>query len=424
MQIDKKTIRNLFIAAAGCIFLYWFLHETERLQGLWSGTIKLVWPFILGAIFAFILNVPMRGIERKLNFIQKPGLQRILSIFLTFIFLLLILFGVIWLLIPQISETIQALQPKLVDFFVNAEASIRGFLYEHPEIMEWVNANTDLESLNWAGIIEKAVTMVTDSLSAIAGGAFTAVGSIVGIILDFVIALVFSLYCLSRKEILARQGRRVLYAVLPERISDEIIRIFRLTNTTFSNFISGQCLEVCILGVLFAVTMTIFKMPYVPLVSVLIGITALIPIVGAFVGCIFGAFFILVNDPLQAVWFVIMFLVLQQIEGNLIYPRVVGTSIGLPGMWVLVAVTVGGEFLGISGMLLMIPIASVLYTLAREYTNKRLAKRQVNPEKLMDHPPELKSKFKQNREIRKEQKLLKQMKQLTTHHSHSNDNKE
>ena len=165
-------------------------------------------------------------------------------------------------------------------------------------------------------------------------------------------------------------------------------------------------------------------MPYVPLISVVIAITALVPLVGAFIGCFLGAFFILVNDPIQALIFVAMFLVLQQIEGNLIYPKVVGTSIGLPGMWVLVAVTVGGELMGVAGMLIMIPISSVLYALLREFTDKRIAQREIDPEKLRDHPPELKSKFKENRERKKEQKLLKQMKALAAKHmeKHSENN--
>ena len=183
--------------------------------------------------------------------------------------------------------------------------------------------------------------MLSSSVTVIANSAFSAVGSITGAIVNAVIGLVFAVYCLSRKEILARQGRRMVYAVLPERFCDELIRILRLTNSTFSNFISGQCLEACILGCLFAVTMAILRMPFIPLVSVLIAVTALIPVVGAFVGCVLGAFFILVNDPIQAIIFVAMFLILQQIEGNLIYPHVVGKSVGLPGIWVLVAVTVG-----------------------------------------------------------------------------------
>jgi predicted PurR-regulated permease PerM len=159
-----------------------------------------------------------------------------------------------------------------------------------------------------------------------------------------------------------------------------------MTNITFSKFISGQCLEAVILGAMFAVTMPIFNMPYVALVSVIIAVTALVPIVGAFVGCIIGAFFILVVDPALAFWFIVLFLALQQIEGNLIYPRVVGSSVGLPSMWVLLAVAIGGDLMGVGGMLLMIPVASVLYALARELTNKRLHERQIPNDKLQDQP--------------------------------------
>ena len=155
--------------------------------------------------------------------------------------------------------------------------------------------------------------------------------------------------------------------------------------------------------------MAIFRMPYIPLVSVTIAVMALIPIIGAFVGCFVGAFFIMVQDPILAFWFVIMFLILQQIEGNMIYPRVVGTSIGLPGMWVLVAVAVGGDLMGIGGMLLMIPLTSVLYALAREFTNKRIAERGIDGDKLRDHPPELKSGFKEKRQRSREKRLLKRL---------------
>ena len=161
------------------------------------------------------------------------------------------------------------------------------------------------------------------------------------------------------------------------------------------------------MGVLFALAMLIFDMPYIPLISVIIMITALVPIVGAFAGCVIGAFFILVESPVMAFWFVIMFLVLQQIEGNLIYPRVVGTSIGLPGMWVLVAVGVGGELMGVGGMLLMIPMASVMYALLREFAQRRVEKRGIDPDKLRDHPPELKSGFTVKREKRKQKKAAK-----------------
>ena len=424
MHIDKKTVRNIFLVAVGAIAFYWVLHETEQFKSLWTALTGMFSPFILGAAIAFILNVPMRVVERALNFIRNENLRRTAAIVLTLVLLVLAITGVVQLLVPQISETIQLLIPKLIDFILRVEAVVMGFLQENPELLQWVSSTTDLQSFDWAGLIQKAATMIKDSVSVIASGAFTAVGGVTSAILDLVIGLVFALYCLARKEILARQGRRIIYALLPEHFCDESIRILRLTNSTFSNFISGQCLEAVILGCLFAVAMSILKMPYIPLVSVLIAVTALIPLVGAFVGCFLGAFFILVNDPIQALIFVAMFLVLQQIEGNLIYPKVVGTSIGLPGMWVLVAVAVGGDLMGVAGMLVMIPISSVLYALIREFTNKRVTERGIDPEKLRDHPPELKSKFKENRERKREQKLLKQMKELAAKHAEKHPKKE
>ena len=409
MQIDKKTIRKIFFLAAGCIFFYWLLHETERFRMLWSLISGVLSPFVLGATLAFILNVPMRAIENKLQFIRSDSLRRTVAIILTFVAIILVIYGVFRLLVPQISDTIMTLIPKLTDFFLRMETFVLEFLESNPQLLEWVYANTDLENFDWANLIQQAVTMLKNSVTVIASGAFSAFGSITSSLVNTVIGLVFSLYALARKEILARQGRRLLYSFVPEHITDEIIRILRLTNSTFSNFISGQCLEACILGCLFAVAMAIFGMPYIPLVSVLIAVTALIPVVGAFVGCVLGAFFILVNNPLQAVIFVAMFLVIQQLENNLIYPRVVGTSIGLPGMWVLVAVTVGGEVMGVAGMLVMIPLASVCYTLLREITTRRVEERQIDPEKLQAHPPELKSQFRENRERREQIKFRRRM---------------
>lgn len=397
LVFDKKSLSRIFVGVAGCIFLYWLLHETDRVQIVLGTVQKVFSPFILGAGLAFILNVPMRSFERALRDIRNASLRRTIALLLTFASVALVIALVFWLLIPQLIDTVQSLVPKIYNFIVALEAIIDEFLAENPELLKWITENTSLASLDLATIAKNVVTMVGNSVSTILNSTFSAIGSITGAVVNLVIGLMFALYALFRKEILARQGRRILYAYFPERFSDEVIRIFRLTNTTFSNFLSGQCLEVCILGCLFAVAMTIFQMPFVPLVSVLVAVTAFIPVVGAFVGCVVGAFFILVNDPLQAVWFVAMFLVLQQIENNLIYPRVVGTSIGLPGMWVLVAVAVGGELMGAAGMFLMIPLTSVVYTLMREYTERRLQLRQINPEKLKDHPPELRSSFEQKR---------------------------
>ena len=405
MHIDKKTLRNVFIGVAICIVLYWILHETERVKSVYQVLKGVLSPFVLGASLAFIFNVPMRAIENLVKGISSAKLRRLVAVVLTFLAVLLVLALVFWLLIPQMINTIQSLIPKLYTFATNIGDSVTEFLEKNPQVMQWVVANTEFENLDWAGLAQKIISMVGTSVTKIVESAFAAIGSVTGALVDMVIAIVFALYCLFQKESLARQGRKLLYAFLPEKFSDGVIRILRLTNSTFSNFLSGQCVEVCILGCLFAVAMAIFRMPYIPLVSVLVAVTAFIPVVGAWVGCILGAFFILVANPIQAVWFVVMFLVLQQIENNLIYPRVVGTSIGLSGMWVLVAVAVGGELMGVAGMFLMIPVASVLYTLLREFTNKSLAGKNIDAQKLVEQPPVLVSKLKKNKKSKKESKL-------------------
>ena len=382
MNIDKKTIRNLFFIALGCILVYFILNETDKLGAAWSAIMGVLSPFILGAAIAFILNVPMRGIEAKLGKIKSTGLRRAAAIVLTLLAFVVVIVGVVLLLVPQIGETVQILGPRIVAFFQRIQESVLGFLKENPDLLNTVNSFIDLETLDFGGIIEKIMNVLGNSMSSIASGTLNMVGGITGALVDGFIGLVFAFYCLASKETLGRQGRKVLYAFLPERISDETLRILSLTNRTFSNFISGQCVEACILGGLFAVALFILRMPYITLISVLIAVTALVPLVGGFVGCFLGAFFILVNDPMQALIFVIVFLVIQQIEGNLIYPKVVGGSIGLPGMWVLVAVTIGGDLMGVVGMFLMIPLSSVLYALLREITNRRLSSRDIAPEKL------------------------------------------
>lgn len=410
MELNKKNLRYIFLGVAGCIVLYWLLLETERVKGIFSAVIGMLSPFLVGAAIAFILNVPMRAIENWLKKVKNMGARRALSLILTIICVALVLYGVIYFLIPQITETVESLIGTLPGFFRRVEKSVMDYLAENPELLEWLSEYTDFTSIDWSSLIEKAVALATDGLSLIVDKAISTVVSLSNGIFNGVLSVVFAVYCLIRKEVLARQGRRILYAFLPERACDETIRILRMTNTTFSRFISGQCLEAVILGAMFAVCMSIFEMPYMPLISVIIAITALVPIVGAFAGCIIGAFFILVVDPVQAFWFVVMFLGLQQIEGNLIYPRVVGTSIGLPGMWVLVALAIGGDLMGIGGMLIMIPLASVVYALMREITQRRLEKRGIPKEKLQDQAPEIVSKFWENRQKAKAKKLAKEKK--------------
>ena len=410
MKIDKSVLKKLFLLAAGCILFAWLVLDTARATALFTSIWMLISPFVVGAGIAFVFNVPMRAIERQLADIRKTGLRRTLSILLTILCLVFIIMFVFELLIPQIRITVASLSQTIPVFVEGVAAKLMVMMQDNPEMSAWIQDALKLESLDWSSILKESLSFLTNQVTTVMGSAVNVIGNVTGAIIDTVVSIAFAIYCLARKEILARQGRRLLYSLISEKHADEIIRVLRLTNSTFSNFISGQCLEACILGCLFAIAMAIFKMPYISLGSVVIAVTALIPVVGAFVGCILGAFFILVNSPIQALTFVIMFLIIQQLENNLIYPRVVGTSIGLPGMWVLVAVTVGGDLMGVGGMLLMIPVTSVIYALLREFTDKRLAERGIPAEKLQNQPPELESRFQRNKQ-RKERQRLQKMKQ-------------
>lgn len=394
MHIEKKTLRNIFIGVITCIVVYWLLHEGDRVSTIYSTVYNVLAPFIVGAGLAFILNVPMRAFESLCRGIKSNSLRRTVAVILSVLCFLLVLALVFVLLIPQLIDTVRSLVPQLKAFWIESEKFFKDTISKNHELLKWLGENVDLKQFNISSILEQVMDVAKKGIESVLLGAVSAIGSIGSAVFDAVIAIVFALYCLFQKETLARQGRKLLYALLPERTGDEIVRILRLTNSTFSNFLSGQCVEVCILGCLFAVAMAIFDMPFIPLVSVLVAVTAFIPVVGAWIGCALGAFFILVVDPTKALWFVVLFIVLQQIENNLIYPRVVGSSIGLSGMWVLVAVSIGGDLMGVGGMFLMIPVASVLYTIASEYVNKRLDKREINKSKLEAQPPVLRSKIK------------------------------
>ena len=408
LEVNKNTLKRVFLGVAACIILYWLLHETESVKQVLGKILSILSPFITGACIAFIINVPMRFFENKLGAIQNPTLKRTVSLAITLIAVSIVLAVVFILLIPQLIETVELMIPSVSKFLQNLEVKIEELIADNPDAFRFLQNSADGQSFDLGALIQKVIGLVGQSVSTIVSGAVFTIGRVTSFAINFFIAIVFSIYCLFQKETLARQGRKILYAFVKESRADYLIHILRLTNSTFSNFLSGQCIEVCILGVMIAVAMAILRMPYIPLVSVLVAVTAFIPIVGAWAGCILGAFFMLVNDPMQAVWFAVMFLVVQQVEGNLIYPKVVGTSIGLSGMWVLVAIAVGGELMGVAGMFLMIPFASVIQTILREMVSNRLAMRPVDTAKLTPQPPELKSKLKEKREHQKAKRQKKQ----------------
>ena len=229
MELNKKTLRRIFFGAAGLIVLYWLLHETERLTNLLYTGWSILAPFFVGAAVAFILNVPMRAIERRLNRIKKLKLRRALAILLTLICVILVLIGVVYLLVPQLGQTVESLIATMPGFFQRLQTQVNDYLSDNPDLLKWLTENTDFTTMNWSELIQKAVSWVSNGLGTIMDGALNAVVRLSAGIFNAIMSLVFAIYCLARKEILARQGRRILYSVLPERICDEIVRILRMT---------------------------------------------------------------------------------------------------------------------------------------------------------------------------------------------------
>ena len=379
---NKKFLRNVLGIATFCILLYWGLQNMDRVAAFLGMVGGLLLPFLLGAAMAFILNVPMRAIETHLP--QKlQRAHRGISLVLTLTAVVGVVMVVSLLVLPQLKNTVQTIAARMPAFWAQAQQWANELMIRYPELADWLS---EAGNLNLRNVTQQVMDWLKNGGLALVGNTVTAATGIISGFVNFFIALIFAIYLLFQKETLSRQGRMLLFAWMRPEHVEKVLEVVRLANKTFSNFLSGQCLEACILGALFAVGMLLFRMPYVLLVSVLVAVTALIPVFGAFIGCFVGAFLILIQNPMQAVVFVILFLVIQQIEGNLIYPRVVGGSVGLPSVWVLAAVTLGGSMFGVVGMLVMIPLCSVLYSLLRTATRERLRSRGVEKAKYMLDP--------------------------------------
>ncbi len=384
MEWNKQNLKGALLVLCGGAAFYAALQHLKAVALAVGWLTGILAPFLLGGAIAFVLNVPMRAIERHLYPRAKRGaaLRRPLALVLTLLALVGVLVLASCVIGPGVADAARSIANQVPAAFDRLYRQLLSLEQYWPQFEGVVNQL----DIDWRSLSQKAIQLVQSwggSLLSSGGGL---IGGVVSGVSTFLIGLIFSLYILLQKEKLARQGRQVLYGLLPERRADRTLEVLRLANRTFSSFLSGQCTEAVILGTMFVVAMTLFRLPYALLVGALIALTALIPIVGAFIGCGVGALLIAVADPWKALVFVVLFLVLQQVEGNLIYPHVVGSSVGLPSIWVLAAVTLGGKLLGVGGMLLFIPLCSVLYALFRDYVKGRLREKEVPAEKWRDGP--------------------------------------
>ena len=375
-KMSIKKIRELIVFTALLVVALW---KFDVVLGVLKTIWDIIFPFVLGGAIAFLTNVPMSFLEKKIfEKVKKKNkivrkLKRPISLILTIVLVVgviaLVMFGVI----PQLTRTMGTLVTSINDFIPQMQSWIGDFFHNNQEIMNLV----DQIEFDPDQAIKWGISLLGNGAGNMMNTTMSAVGSIVSGVATFFIAFSFACYILFQKEKLHIQIRKVFFAFLPRQKADAFLKVCSLTYRTFANFLAGQCLEAVILGSMFVVTLSILRMPYALLIGVLIAFTALIPIFGAFIGCAVGSFLIFMVSPQQAILFVIVFLVLQQIEGNLIYPHVVGESVGLPSIWVLAAVTIGGNLMGIVGMLVFIPLLSVLYTIFREFVYLRLKKQNI-----------------------------------------------
>ena len=380
MNLNKenlKKIRGLIVFTVILLIALW--NYSLILDVLGQG-VGIVYPFLLGGAIAFVINVPMSFFEEKLfqNQMMKnkkvaQRLARPISLIITLIVVVSVIGLVVFGVLPKLGDTFISIGKGIQSFMPKAQSWAEEIFHNNKEIKEWLDSLT----LDWDKIINEVVKFFTSGASSVLGSTFVVARRIASGITTFVIAFVFACYILLQKEKLNIQIRKVMYAYMKEDLVKKVLDVCSLSYRTFSNFLTGQCLEAVILGTMFVICMGILQMPYAMLIGVLIAFTALIPIFGAFIGCVVGAFLILTVAPMKALVFVIMFLILQQIEGNLIYPRVVGSSVGLPSIWVLAAVSIGASLMGIVGMLVFIPIVSVLYALLRRDGYEHLEKKGI-----------------------------------------------
>ena len=387
-EFNKKGIKSTTKYIVGIAFVIlsiaWILNNDVKVSMIVDGIIKVLSPFIAGFCIAFILNVLMRPLENgwtmifkkqtKASAAAKRAVCLILSILLLFGFLVAMLFMIIPEFIKTFNNIVEVL-PEYAETALGWYNRLRSFAASHNIKIPEFSFNPDIVinflKNNFAN--EATITKTID---------FTA--SLITGLINFIVSLAFSLYLLAQKEKLASNLKRTLYAFFPKKRIDRLIQIADITDQTFTKFVSGQLLEALIIGLLCFVGMLIFNMPYAPVISVLVGFTALIPVFGAFIGTAVGAFLILFDSPAKAFWFIVFIIVLQQLEGNLIYPKVVGKTVGLPGIWVLTAVTIGGNTMGVLGIILAVPACAVLYTLLRNAVNKRNAQKLAETESVTE----------------------------------------
>lgn len=376
MEIKRNPIKKAMFLIFFAVLTWWLFNNLKLIGNGVGLLLDILSPFIIGLVIAFILNKPMTLIENNLfgeNISSdhwKSKYKRPISYLITLVLFMILLAIVLIIVIPNLVGAGEELTQKLPQYWVTIQRTIKNSSIEFSLLNQWA------QNIDFKEVYDNLYSFVKGGILNWLGSTFTVFSSVIGGIISTGLGFVFSVYFLLEKEELIGNIKKLIYAVFPSRVAERTIYIGQITNDSFSQFLTGQSLDALALGSLFFIAMIIFRFPYAMMVSVIIAISAFVPIVGSFVGLVIGAFLIFVESPHLAGLFIILFLVLQQIEGNLIYPKVVGKASGLSSVWILAAVTLGGSLMGIMGIILFVPLFSVAQKLLKEYTDKRLEEKK------------------------------------------------
>ena len=392
MNMNRKDTIKIFFLAVCIIFVYIGFQHLDIIGSFLVWLLQILVPFIIAGCFTFFLNVPLNAIERRL-FRSKDGtpvsplkekLRRPLAITMSISMFVLVLGIFLIIIIPEISNSLQ----KIAGSIPSAFDDFRYWMKDLSNRYDWAkavydNINIDWESIgsNIASFITNNVTNFFDSTMNLLTSTMKVVSSVISITVNIFLGIVLSVYILAKKEKISSHLRKFLYAFFPSKAVDYIVEVGIMTNKSFYNSITGQMMECVIIGTLTGLGMAILGFPYAALVGVVIAICSWIPMFGIMIGTVIGALFILTVSPVQAIWFVVFMVCLQQVEGNLIYPRVVGSNVGLPPIVLIAAIVIFSGFFGIIGLLVSAPVTSVLYTLLKRLVRERLKLRNIPEEK-------------------------------------------
>ena len=376
--MDKRLFKQLILLITFAVVLVAFIVKLDAVGAWVGGVLHAFEPLFIGFAIAFVLNRPCTFFARLYaQRLSERGRRaaRPLAVATSYVLLIAFLAVLVALVVPELIKSLERFVSNLSTYGSNFQQLfdwvVEKFQLESLEDLNFTGAFDDLNSL-----LSRALELLTDTMPHL----ISATGVVVSAVVTGVLAIVFSVYMLSGAPRLLAQCRRIVVTYLPKKMVGPFLSVARLTADTFTRYVTGQVTEACILGCLCFVGMCVFRFDYAPLISVIIGVSALIPVAGAYIGAILAVVLLVMIDPMQAVWFLIFLVILQQLEGNLIYPKVVGTSLGLPGIWVLAAVTVGSSLLGFVGLVISVPITAVLYTLLKQDLRARQGGKKEKPE--------------------------------------------